>query len=174
MFIQGEKIFIRPVDLSELEPTYKWLNDEEIVRLIGFIHPPSSEYVQKWLEIGMGKDNSQRHFTILYEAEPIGLIGVRGINWQSKNAELWIFIGEKTKWGKGLGKDAVKTLTKFAFYELGLYRLWVEVFEFNIPAIKMFLGSGFLKEGVWQKNYFHKGKYHNSVLLGMLSEKLPC
>lgn len=174
MFIRGEKIFIRPVVISDLEPAYKWLNDEEIIGLIGFIHSPSSEFVQRWLEGGMGKDNSQHHFAIIDRTDPIGFIGVRGINWQNKNAELWVFIGEKTKWGKGLGKDAVKTLTKFAFYELGLYRLWVEVFEFNTAAIKMFMASGFIKEGMWRRSYFHKGKYHNSMLLGILREELPC
>lgn len=170
MLIKGERVCIRPVDFSDFELAYKWLNDEEILGQIGFIFPPTSEFIRRWLETGMSGD-AQRHFTIMNAAVPIGFIGIRGINWQSRNGELWIFIGDKNYWGKGFGKESINILVHFAFEELALYRLWAEVFSFNMAAIKMFQKAGFLQEGVWRKSYYHKGKYHDSILMGILHEE---
>lgn len=171
MIIKGEKVVIKPVEPSCVEMAYKWLNDEEIIGRVGFLFPPDQEHVARWIEAGMGENDAQRHFAIFCEKELLGFVGLRGINWQSKNAELWIFIGEKKFWGLGLGEDATKIFAHFSFHELGLYRLWVEVFAFNLQAIKMFSKVGFKEEGVWRKSYFYMGKYHDSKLLGLLKEE---
>lgn len=40
-------------------------------------------------------------------------------------------IGETEYWDQGYGTHAVRTLLRFAFQELNLHRLSLEVFDFN-------------------------------------------
>ena len=50
--------------------------------------------------------------------------------------------------GEGLGTEATGLVLDFAFGELGLYRVELEVFDYNVRAQKSYVKSGFTVEGV--------------------------
>jgi RimJ/RimL family protein N-acetyltransferase len=54
-----------------------------------------------------------------------------------------VLIGEKNKRGNGLGFLMVTALIKKAFHELHLKTLSLNVFDFNIPAIRCYEKAGF-------------------------------
>src|SRR5690606_40100694 len=55
----------------------------------------------------------------------IGFGGFININAKARKAELYIFIGDKSCWGKGFGRDGYKLLVNYGFSELGLERIYL-------------------------------------------------
>lgn len=58
-----------------------------------------------------------------------------------------MIVGEKNYWGRGYGTEALSLLIKYCFNTLNLYRVELEVFEFNKRAIKVYQKCGFKEEG---------------------------
>ena len=92
------------------------------------------------------------------------------MDWKNRLAELAILIGEKSSRGKGFGTDAVKTLCRFGFMEMGLHKITVKVFAFNTAAIRCYEKCGFVREGLLRKEYFREGKFHDVIVMGLLNE----
>ncbi|WP_053219881.1 GNAT family N-acetyltransferase [Virgibacillus senegalensis] len=58
-----------------------------------------------------------------------------------------VFVPEQAR-GKKVAKRMLEPLLELAFQELGLNRVSLGVFDFNIPAIKTYEQAGFQKEGL--------------------------
>lgn len=101
----------------------------------------------------------------------IGNIGLHRIDWVNRVAKLGIVIGERDYWGRGYGTEAVRTMLRYAFRELGLNRVELEVFAFNARALRCYEKTGFRREGVRRKALFRDGKYHDIILMGILREE---
>jgi len=50
-----------------------------------------------------------------------------------------MLIGDKDLRGTGYSLDALMTLMRYAFEEIGLYRLDGSMIEYNIPSLKFYL-----------------------------------
>jgi hypothetical protein len=98
-----------PFDQAALPLVRAWINDEEVRRGTGTEGPVSDWEHRRWYESVMG-DPAQRIFLIAQgkgnEANAVGVIGLRGINWRSRHAEYWIYLGDHAARGKGLADEA--------------------------------------------------------------------
>jgi RimJ/RimL family protein N-acetyltransferase len=56
-----------------------------------------------------------------------------------------------------------------AFNELRMYRIWVDIPEYNEAARALFTHLGFVHEGTLRKSRPHEGSRYDSVVMGMLS-----
>jgi RimJ/RimL family protein N-acetyltransferase len=56
----------------------------------------------------------------------------------------------------------------YAFGELSLHRLSVEVVETNERALRFFEKAGFIREGARRDGYFHNHRFSNFILLSIL------
>ena len=101
----------------------------------------------------------------------IGNIGLHEIDYKDGKATLGIMIGEKGCWDQGYGTDAVRALLRFAFQELNLHRVSLEVFDFNERAIRCYEKCGFRKEGVLRESVFRSGRYQNEILMSILRQE---
>jgi RimJ/RimL family protein N-acetyltransferase len=62
-------------------------------------------------------------------------------------------------------------MLRFAFHELGLHRIELDVFAFNSRAIGCYEKVGFQPEGTRRQALFHAGTYHDVHLMAMLEEE---
>lgn len=99
----------------------------------------------------------------------IGTTGLYEINWIIKSAEIRIRIGNKKFLGKGHGTEAIKLLIDFAFNDLGLHRLWLTVFDYNLAAIAVYKKCGFKIEGRLKHGGFIDGKWVNLILMAKIN-----
>lgn len=67
----------------------------------------------------------------------IGIVGFKNLDWVNRNSELFIYIGDEEYWGKGYGTQALELIIKFAFNNLNLHMLYLEVFSYNKNATKL-------------------------------------
>ena len=73
----------------------------------------------------------------------IGEIGLDGIRWTHGDCFVGIGLGEREFWGKGYGTDAMKIILRYAFTELNLRRVTLDVFEYNPRGVRSYEKVGF-------------------------------
>jgi len=98
----------------------------------------------------------------------IGNCGLHQIDYQNRNAEFGIMIGEKEHWGHGFAPEAAKLILRYGFDELNLHRISLEVYSHNKRAQKAYEKVGFIHEGTLREAYFRNGCYYDDLIMGIL------
>jgi RimJ/RimL family protein N-acetyltransferase len=172
--IHGNVATLLPFDTAALSLVRAWINDETVRHGTGTEGPVSDFEHQRWYETAMA-DRSQRIFVIGMgkgsQATPVGLIGLRGLNWRSRNAEYWIYIGDGSARGKGVADEASRLLLRFAFDTLGLHRVFLQVDTVNERAIRLYQRLGFKQEGVMRQVAFLDGAFVDRILFSILVDE---
>ena len=86
-------------------------------------------------------------------------------------AQLFILIGRKDLWYRGYGTAALVQLLDLAFYTYELHRAWVDLPEYNLPAIHMCERIGFVLEGHLRGTHPKDGQWYDSLAMGLLSSE---
>lgn len=106
-------------------------------------------------------DEKNQHFAIIDEQnEYIGTISLKNINKIDNNAEYAIVTMAEAH-GKGYAFQASKEILKYAFNELKLHKIYLNVLEENVRANKFYEKCGFRYEGMSKELLYINGKYHN-------------
>ncbi len=71
--------------------------------------------------------------------------------------------------GRGLGTEATGLVLDFAFGRLGLHRVELEVFDFNVRAQKSYAKSGFAVEGTRREALCWDGRRHDAIMMAALA-----
>ena len=126
---------------------------------------------EEWFQNAV-TDNSRHDFIIeTLDGEPIGTIGLIGINHLHQIAECYCVIGEKKYWGNGIGTIVHSLLLKWAFDELGLYKIWATIHTDNPAIIKIVEKLGFKIEGTLRKEKYIAGKRIDVLRIGLLRDE---
>ena len=141
------EVKIRPLKTDDAYTSYKWRNDPEVFRYTGnrYDHEISLESELNWIKQVIYKKDDYR-CAILADGEYVGNIYLTEID--EKKAHFHIFIGNKAYWGKGVARKASEILLEYAFLELGLQIITLNVDLRNVPAIRLYEKLGFKSETV--------------------------
>ena len=172
MNIYGKKVVLRAIEERDLPLLHKWANDPSIHSMLGGWHFPVGEQDQKKWYQSLSFNSDNQRFAI--ETPDLGLIGTANlvsIDWQNGTGFHGMLLGDKDVRGKGYALDTLMTLMRFAFEEVGLYRLDGDMIEYNIASLKLYLEkAGWKREGVKKGWYFRKGKRWDKVVVGVTKE----
>jgi ribosomal-protein-alanine N-acetyltransferase len=102
----------------------------------------------------------------------IGTCVLFRINRQNRNAELGYILNRKY-WGKGLMTEALTCLLNHAFDTLDLHRLEADTDPDNSASLAVLEKLGFQREGYFRERWFVHGKWHDSVMLGLIRSEFP-
>src|ERR1700730_9723454 len=102
----------------------------------GYRFPITEEMEAQWVD-GVLKDWSRTRVVLAIEDEAdgvfVGFVYLNNIDWFARNAEFGILVGERSRQGLGLAKDALALVACYAFRPLNLSRLHLRVVSFNKP-----------------------------------------
>jgi RimJ/RimL family protein N-acetyltransferase len=173
--IRGNLVVFKPIEVTDLENYHLWINDEETNQWRGLYHPTSREEALKWIESKRQTQSDTLNLSIhTADGKHIGFIGLQAICPRSRRAELWIYIGDKEYWGKGFGEDSARTLCKYAFEQMNLYRIWLECNPDFTQVTRCYEKVGFKQEGTLRHAYYRDGAFRDTCIMGLLrSEFLP-
>lgn len=172
-FIEGERIYLRGVCVSDVNDNYyRWMNNPEVN---GFLEtryiPQPMENIKRYVEKMNGlSDEIFLAICLIEDDQHIGNIKLGPINWIHRFADISLLIGEKDHWGKGIATEAIKLITRFAFNVLNLNKLQAGCYSKNIGSAKAFLKAGFCKEGALKNHWIVNGKYQDEIILGLCCE----
>ena len=170
--LAGRVASLRPLRASDRAISVRWRNDAEIRdNVLGYRFPVTEEMEAHWVD-GVLKDQSRTRVVLAIEDKAdgafVGLVYLNDIDWFVRNAEFGILIGERSRQGRGLAKDALALVACYAFRTLNLNRLYLRVVSFNKRALRLYRSFGFVEEGVQRHHAFLRGRYYDVVLMGLL------
>ena len=159
---------------------YEWVTDIEVVRYIGreeyLTTIPFSE-VQQYVKNLW--DSKFCEFLAVYHKRSNEFIGTAKVNFMNDRglsnriADVGIMIGNKEFWGKGLATDILRTVSNFAFKELGVRKLTAGAMSPNIAVVKAFKRIGFVEEGTLRQQLLKEdGEFCDHILLGCFKSEL--
>ena len=167
----GERIYLSPRNVEDVEIFTEWMNDFNITDYTGRSYQTMTLQEEKtYLE---KEQNNKNVFAIidLETDKVIGNVGLHEINHINRTATLGIFIGNKNYWSKGYGTEAIQLILDFGFNNLNLNNIDLALMEFNQRALKCYEKCGFKKIGRKRKCNFINGKYYDQILMDILAEE---
>ncbi|QFS45351.1 GNAT family N-acetyltransferase [Nostoc sphaeroides] len=140
-------------DKTFLEHSWVWLQDEEIRDLT------MTPNFSKEQQINWFNSLKQRYdyliWGIQFQGNPVGAFGIKNI--RSNSGEYWGYIGNKSYWGKGIGKWMINTSIEYASKN-DIECLYLRTNYQNTRAINLYLKTGFIISSIedsvlWMKRY---------------------
>ncbi len=171
--IEGKLVNLRAPEMTDLDRNATWVNDREVTRFLAFRYQMSLAAEEAWLRELASKPTSYERVFFAIETKDgvhIGNTNLFEVKPEDRKAKLGIMIGDTSYWSKGYGSDALMTLLRFAFEEMNLNRVELDVFDFNERALASYRKCGFVEEGRRRQALFKAGAYHDVVLMGVLRE----
>jgi RimJ/RimL family protein N-acetyltransferase len=104
--------------------------------------------------------------------KPAGAMSFQLANRRSRIAHLGRLAVHPDFRGRGLSDEAARMLQRYLLYDLDYHRLELEIYGFNERAQHHAERSGFVREGVKRKAYWHDGRWVDGVLFGLVREDL--
>ncbi len=72
---------------------------------------------------------------------------------------------------EGYAKESCQLLFDYGFLELGLRKIWSELYEFDNRKIDLYQELGMEIDGTLRSQYYYNGKWWDSKLLSILDEE---
>ncbi|WP_027084453.1 GNAT family N-acetyltransferase [Cohnella panacarvi] len=170
--LYGERIKLREFRKEDLPWIRLWVNNPEIVNHLSdiFLYPHTQQSTEDFLDSMLEGKPDGRGFVICEHGSEqyIGSISLDAIDWKNRVGTIGIVIGFPEYLGHGIGTEALKLLVAFAFRELNLNRLELQVYDFNVRAIRSYRKCGFQEEGRLRQRLYKNGRYIDVVQMGLL------
>ena len=174
-----QKVILNHVTREDVSRIKVWLEDEEVSETwfgrysygepahLGY-HPAEMEEASDEEFQRVFDDPEHQTLSIYVEGEHIGEVHI-AIEESLGDGQLSILIGRKDMWHHGFGTAAAQAALDLGFGEFGLFRVWVDIPEYNAAAKTLFEHLGFAHEGTLRKSRPHEGSRFDSVVMGMLA-----
>lgn len=174
--ISGKNLYLNKIQKEDIEFLYPWFADSNFLKYYDYVkpNPLSKEEVD---EIFLEYEKKKSEIFVIKNLSNDKIIGIAGIDDIIKDNEvgtLFIGFGEKKERGKGYGKETIKLLLNYGFNELNLYRIQLNVLEFNTHAIHLYERFGFKKEGAFREFVLRDGNRYDLLLYGLLKNEWEC
>lgn len=164
---------LRPVRPEDAEIYYQQnFNplDPEVARLTGSKPTFSREEVVGFFLKCLESDDRCDFLIINPLGQIIGETVINEIDWDLRKANFRIAIFRSDMRGRGIGSWAIAKTRDFAFEQLKLHRLELDVFSFNPRAEHAYQKAGFRREGVLRDAVRDGETYADDILMAILEE----
>lgn len=170
----GENIRLSSIKEKDIDIIMEWFDDYEFLTYFDILPaiPQIKDQVNDTLDYFI-KPQNRVIFAIRHNEtkDIIGITGFDDIQWNNGTATLFVGIGDKTHTGKGFGKEALRMLINFGFYELNLHRIQLNVIAYNERAIRLYESLGFVREGAYREFVNRGGRRTDLYLYGLLENE---
>jgi RimJ/RimL family protein N-acetyltransferase len=165
-------VTLRPLDVSDIEPTYAWHTDNGIEIASGWGRRQSlTTFRQRFEALLASPPQEHRIFGIEVAEGLIGRIDLSLIDVTHRHAAIGFFIGAREFRGRGHAKTAIRILLDYAFTVENLDRVYAHVYAFNSRSLRLLNGAGFVHEGVLRQHEVHNGKRQDMHVYGILKHE---
>lgn len=170
-FLQGESVYLRPIEKEDAENYYKSLFNAEVRRLTGTQKSFSRTNIDLFID-KISQDDSRVDLIIALQDndQTVGDIVINDIDFQNRNANIRVAIDNSQHFGKGYGSEAMNLMLNYGFGILNLHRIELDVFSFNERAIRTYEKLGFKKqEGTKRDCLYYEYEYHDAIIMSILA-----
>ena len=188
--IRGRYTALRAIEESDLAQLLAWRNRPQLRRYFREFRELNSTQQRAWFDNKVNGDAGTRMFAIVDETEGrllgesspgrllgenskrrlLGACGLCYIDAVNRTADFSLYIGADDLYiDDRLAPDAAVTLIRYAFDELGLNRLWSEIYAFDAAKAAFFNRLGFALDGRHRQTHWAEGAWHDSMYYSLLA-----
>ena len=170
--IEGTLVRLRAPSLDDAERGHRWINDEETAKLLnGTYYPRSRDNQAEWTRTRASKMPSFTRAPFAIDTIEgnvhIGNCDIFDASPEDRWGWLGILIGEPDYRSRGYGADAIRTLLTFAFDDMNLEAVRLQVWSFNPRAIACYRKCGFVEEARLRQDLYVSGAYHDTIVMAI-------
>src|SRR5262245_65576692 len=162
--LRGRLVYLRPAERDDIPLFVRWLADERTSRHLAIRSPISVAMEERWFDDLLEHHGRDRwHFVIclLADGRPVGSLDLHEIDLTNGGAGLGVQVGDPADRGRGFGGDAIRVLVDFGFERLRLERVWLDVFDANPDARRLYERLGFVHEATFRNGVFRGGQFED-------------
>jgi precorrin-6A synthase len=166
----GGEFVLRPPTDDDLDPLARECVDGD---LAAWVHPPAAnedESARRLLaDLQNGWETGTMAAFLAVEGEALRGLIVAKVESDPEVAEAAYWVSPAAR-GRGLATRALRLLSRWAFDEAGVERLWLEIEPGNDASHRVALKAGFLREGVFRAHCRDRrsGVRHDCVIYSLV------
>lgn len=170
--LTGKYVGLRAIEIGDLPDLLQWRNRPQLRRYFREYRELNCSQQQAWFESKVNNDPATRMFAIvdLTSHRLLGACGLCYIDCVNRSADFSIYIGADELYiDEKFAPDAALVMIRYAWDELGLHRLWSEIYAFDEAKKRFFEQLGFSLDGRHRQTHWAEGDWHDSLFYGLLS-----
>jgi len=167
-------IYLRPGEREDIPLFVTWMNDDRTTRTLGLIAPISKASEEQWFDGMLAEQGKSSYFFVaclLADERPIGTLSLFDFQPIHGSACLGILVGDPADRRRGYGTDMLRALLGFGFRRLRLERVWLDVYDFNPGARRVYERVGFVLEGTLRHAIYRDGRYVDVHRMSILADE---
>ena len=172
--VYGERIMLREFRQEDISGMRSWATDNDCCFALGdaYILPQTWEKTERTLNEYLNGGVGGLHFAIAEKASGryIGQCNLPLIDRVSRRGEMAIVLAPEYI-GQGYGREAIHLMLGYAFGEINLRRVYLQVYADNERAIKCYRACGFREEGRMREHAYRHGRYVDIVMMGIMKSE---
>jgi RimJ/RimL family protein N-acetyltransferase len=174
ILLAGHQVGLALMRKEDVPTIARWHQDLEFTASIG---SPGEAHSLETREEAYQKNSRMRPDSVelavilLATGRLVGFGGLFDIS-RAMTASLFVGIGERDLWGKGLGTEATRLICEYGFFFRNLYSIKVEVNGYNRRASRVYERLGFKLIGRVRGAIVLNGNRYDQVLMDLLRQEL--
>jgi RimJ/RimL family protein N-acetyltransferase len=164
-------IRLEPFGERHLGALEEMLDDPELLRFTRVPEPVPPDFARTWLdryEEGR-RDGGREAFAIVdEEGRFLGLVLAPRIDPEARTAELGYVVAPAAR-GRGVASEALRQLTRWAFDEVGMFRLELLISVENEASKRVAERCGYVREGVLRSLHVKQDVHEDTEIWSRLA-----
>jgi hypothetical protein len=172
--LKGKHVGLRAIERDDLGALLAWRNRPDFRRFFRETRELGADQQSAWFEGTVLGDPKTRMFAItdLGDGRLLGACGLCFINWIDRNADLSIYIGDGHVYIDDVyAPDAAAALMRYGFDEMGLHRIWSEIYAIDTAKQALFADLGLTLDGRHRQTHWTQGQWTDSLFYGILASE---
>lgn len=162
---------IRSLREDDLQWRVDWFNDPQISQSLIVNERIELDKTKAWFQKNQGNASRLDCFIEDHNARPLGLIGLRQIIADNQSACIYIVIGDKSYWGRGLMYSSHMLLLDYTFREMKLHKIWCNVLQHNVASCITLKKIGFQIDGLLRDEFLRANQFYSVYRMSILSDE---
>lgn len=174
--LTGERVTLRAIEAEDLEPLRLWRNEPRLRRYFREHREISRAMQERWFKETVLGDPATAMFAVAETGSGrlLGACGLCWIDWRNRSGDFSLYLGADDLYiDDALAPEAGRLLIGYGLDDLGLNRIWAEIYDTDAPKQRLLPALGFTLEGRHRSTTWKEGRWVDSLFYGMLAEERP-
>lgn len=170
--LQGEKVFLRALEPSDLDFLYQAENKESIWSVSNTYAPYSKYMLSSYLENAHLDIYEAKQLRLVIceiaSTKPIGFVDLFDFSPKHFRVGVGILIDEREDRQKGYALEAIQLCTDYAFTHANVHQVYASITEDNIGSIRLFEKAGFIESGRKKDWLYTQGEFKDELFYQLI------
>ncbi len=169
------RLMILPLSIADTRALFELRNNSQVIQFLDQ-HPFADEgEAKEYINVAIDRlaKGESLPWKIVFKDKPDKLIGTIGF-WRVSLAHYRAEIGymlHPDHWRKGIMKEAVEKVTRFAFKELKFHSIEANINPANLASSALLTSCGFTLEGLFKESFYFNGAFYDAAIYSLLDHQ---